>query len=381
MSSLGDESLRDADTRYREMIESVNEVVFSTDTALCFTFLNKAWERFTGYPVGTSIGQSLLAYLHPDDRLKAEAPIRAILKGDNQPSTISFRLTSRQGDIRWIQATLRPTLDDGRREAPTGLFGTLSDITARKVAELTLKNLNQELEIRVRQRTAELEASNRELEAFSYSVSHDLRSPLRAIDGFARILEEELGERLDPGSREHLERIRLAAGRMAYLIDKLIELARLSRHMLRKETVNLSDLAIQVIEDLRREHPERQVDVEIMRDLTATADPTLMHNVLDNLLRNAWKFTARQPVARIGFHAAMHGGERIFTVSDDGVGFDMAFSKQLFRAFHRLHDIAEFPGSGIGLANVQRVIQRHGGEIWAESAPGKGAAFHFTLDG
>lgn len=380
MPTSGDEPLRDHDMRYREMIESVNEVVFSTDASLCFTFLNKAWERYTGHPVGTAIGQSLLAYLHPDDRQQAEMPIRAVLSGQNDHVPISFRLTSNQGEIRWIQATLRPVLDNGRAAAPTGLFGTLNDITARKVAELTLKNLNQELEARVKLRTAELETSNRELEAFSYSVSHDLRAPLRAIDGFARILEDELSGRLDPNSREHLERIRQAAGRMAYLIDKLIELARLSRHTLRKETVDLSRIAIQVIDDLRRESPERQVEVEITRELTVTADHTLMQIVLDNLLRNAWKFTARQTFARITFHASITEGERVFTVRDNGIGFDMAFSKQLFRAFHRLHDLAEFPGSGIGLANVQRIIHRHGGKVWAESAPGKGAAFHFTLE-
>jgi len=167
---------------------------------------------------------------------------------------------------------------------------------------------------------------------------------------------------------------------MAYLIDSLIELARLSRHTVHKETVNLSDLALQIFEELRAEDPSRKVDVEITRDLTVTADKTLMRVVLENLIRNAWKFSARNKNARVSFHADRTDDRRIFCVSDNGVGFDMAFATHLFRAFHRLHDNAEFSGSGIGLANVQRIIHRHGGQIWAKSAPDQGASFYFTLD-
>jgi hypothetical protein len=263
--------------------------------------------------------------------------------------------------------------------APHGLAGTLDDITARRVAEMTLRNINQELEARVKLRTAELEASNRELEGFSYSVSHDLRAPLRAIDGFARILEEELDDQLDENARGHIERIRKASTRMAHLIDDLIELARLTRQSLHRETFDLSEIALQIVEELRAEEPERKVEVEITTDLMVTADRTLMRVVLENLLHNAWKFSSRKEIAHISFSAERERERRVFCVSDDGAGFDMAFAGNLFRPFHRLHGSAEFPGSGIGLANVQRIIQRHGGRIWAESEPGKGAKFCFTL--
>lgn len=381
MPTPAEVALHECEARYRGMLDLIGEVVFRTDGALRFTYLNQTWERLTGHRVGTSTGQSLLAYLHPDDRQQTETLIQEVMAGKREGFATPLRLTSRQGEIRWIQATARPIPGPEPASRPIGLYGTLDDITSRKVAELTLRNINHDLEARVRLRTAELETSNRELEAFSYSVSHDLRAPLRSIDGFARILEEELGDRLDPTSRTHLERIRQAAGRMAYLIDSLIELARLSRHALRRETVNLSDLAVQIADDLKREEPDRVAEVEITRDLTVTADRTLLYVALENLLRNAWKFTSQCAVARIGFHADLDADDRrIFIVSDNGVGFDMAFAKQLFRPFQRLHDPSEYPGSGIGLANVQRIIQRHGGEIWAESTPGEGTRFHFTLD-
>jgi len=372
--------LQESQARYQEVIDSVREVVFRTDERMCFTFLNRAWEVYTDLPIAECIGRSLLDFVHPDDRDATAQQMQRVLEREIDEYHGQLRLPSRHGEIRWIEATARLVRNGARTLQPGSLAGTFDDISARKVAEMTLKNVNQELESRVKMRTSELEASNRELEAFSYSVSHDLRAPLRSIHGFARILEEDLGSQLNPSSRDHLERIRNAAGRMAYLIDSLLELARLSRHTVRKETVNLSDLALQIFEELRAEDPSRKVEVEITSDLTVTADKTLMRVVLENLIRNAWKFSARSKNARISFHADRSDDKRVFYVSDNGVGFDMAFATHLFRAFHRLHDNAEFSGSGIGLANVQRIIHRHGGQIWARSAPGHGASFYFTLD-
>lgn len=372
-------ALQESQARYQDVIDSVREVVFHTDEHMCFTFLNRAWEVYTDLPVAECIGRSLLDFVHPDDREATARQMQRVLEREIEYHG-QLRLPSRHGEIRWIEATARLVRNGARTPQPGSLAGTFDDISSRKIAEMTLKNVNQELESRVRMRTSELEASNRELEAFSYSVSHDLRAPLRSIHGFARILEEDLGAQLNPASRDHLERIRNAAGRMAYLIDNLLELARLSRHTVRKETVNLSDLALQIFEELRAEDPSRKVEVEITRDLTVTADKTLMRVALENLIRNAWKFSARSNNARISFHADRSDDKRVFRVSDNGVGFDMAFSTHLFRAFHRLHDNAEFSGSGIGLANVQRIIHRHGGQIWARSAPDQGASFYFTLD-
>lgn len=228
-------------------------------------------------------------------------------------------------------------------------------------------------------RTAELEASNRELEAFSYSVSHDLRAPLRAIDGFAQIVAEDYAPRLDEIGKEYLQRIRVATQRMARLIDDLIDLARLTRQTMKREQVNLSLLVEQILGELRLEDPERQVDIHIEPNLIAAADRALMRVALDNLLRNAWKFTSRREVASIRFHAELRDRQVVYCVSDNGAGFDMNFATKLFLPFHRLHGISEFAGTGIGLATVQRVIQRHEGRVWAESTPDEGARFYFTL--
>ncbi|ANQ84850.1 sensor histidine kinase [Azoarcus olearius] len=370
-------ALQESQQRYFEVVEAVNEVIFRTDTQGRLSFINGVWRNITGYRVEQSLGKPLVDFFHPDDRGGASEQLLAVASGRLPECHFELRLRTREGEIRWIEAACRPITDAAGSRL--GIAGTLDDISSRKVAELTLKNINQELEARVRMRTSELEASNRELEAFSYSVSHDLRAPLRAIDGFARILEEELEEKLDETARSHLDRIRKATQRMAHLIDALIELARLTRQSLHKETFDISELALQVVEELRAEEPEREVEVEITRGLIVTADRTLVRVLIENLLRNAWKFSSRQAVARIAFRAERERERRVFCVADNGAGFDMAFAANLFRPFHRLHNATEFSGTGIGLATVQRIIQRHGGVIWAQSKPGEGARFYFTL--
>lgn len=365
---------------YAEVIDSIREVVFRTDRQMRFIFLNRAWETISGARVIDSIGQPFADCLHPDDRDGVMAQLARLLDGEFAEYRGQVRLRTSEGEIRWIDMTARLVGEHDHDPGKASIVGTFDDISSGKIAEMTLRNINLELEARVRMRTAELEASNRELEAFSYSVSHDLRAPLRSIDGFTRIIEEELGDRLDPGIRENLERIRSAAARMARLTDDLIELARFSRHTLRKENVDLSELALQIIDELRAQEPSRKVEIEITSDLIVTADRTLMRVVLENLLGNAWKFSSQREVARISFRADIVGGRRVFAVSDNGAGFDMAFAGNLFRAFNRMHQQGEFPGSGIGLANVHRIIERLGGQIWATAAPDRGATFHFTLD-
>jgi two-component system NtrC family sensor kinase len=225
----------------------------------------------------------------------------------------------------------------------------------------------------------ELAIANRELEAFSYSVSHDLRGPLRSIDAFTRALEEDAGDRLDDASRKHLRRVLTATGQMSDLIDALLSLSRISRAQLVRSAVDLSAIAGAVIEELRRGDPERCVEAVVGRDLACHADPKLMRVLLDNLLGNAWKFSSRRDHARVEVGAAGTGNERIYFVRDNGAGFDPANAAHLFAPFHRLHSDAEFKGTGIGLATVQRIIERHGGRIWADAAVGAGATFYFTL--
>ena len=236
------------------------------------------------------------------------------------------------------------------------------------------------LEARVVQRTQELTAANKELESFSYSVSHDLRAPLRAVDGFSQALMEDEGKRISEDGHEHLRRLRAAANRMGQLIDDLLRLSRLTRAELRREPVDLSVLAREVADGLRKGEPERDTTFDIASDLPTRGDPRLLRVVLENLLGNAWKFTSQRSGARIEFFAESHQGRPRYCVRDNGAGFDMAYAGKLFTPFQRLHRADEFPGSGIGLATVQRIIHRHGGDISAESVPGGGATFRFTLE-
>ena len=215
--------------------------------------------------------------------------------------------------------------------------------------------------------------------AFSYTVSHDLRAPVRVVDGFARILKEDYSRHLDRIGNDHLDRILSAASRMNSMIDAMLSLAQLSTQPLARQPVNLSQLAGYVLDDLRRAHPERAVTTEIEPELHVMGDPTLLRLVLDNLLSNAWKYTARTTAAHIQLSCSMQEQQRVFEVRDNGAGFDMRSADRLFGLFQRLHSANDFPGTGVGLASVQRIVRRHAGEIWAESAPGQGARFCFTI--
>jgi signal transduction histidine kinase len=217
--------------------------------------------------------------------------------------------------------------------------------------------------------------------AFSYTVTHDLRAPIRVVEGFARILKEDYGRALDRIGNDHLDRVLAAAARMNHMIDALLALANLSAQPLARQPVNLSQIAGFVLDDLRRNDPGRTVEAEVMPGLVVEGDPTLLRLVLENLLGNAWKYSARTPQPRIGFAMTVRDGRRSYTVSDNGAGFDMRNADRLFGVFQRLHSANDFPGTGVGLASVKRIVRRHGGEVWAEAEPGRGARFHFTLAG
>ncbi len=315
-------------------------------------------------------------YVHPDDTSVIAAIDEARAQG--RPDEVrEMRIIRPDGQVRHIMTRVaRIYSDDG---TPLETVGTTIDVTDSKAMEHEVRTLNAELEQRVQQRTAQLQSANEELEAFAYSVSHDLRAPLRALDGFSLALLEDYSGGLDATARDYLGRVRAASQRMGTLIDDLLGLSRVTRREMVLEDVDLSSVARRIVERLQQEQPERLVEFVIADGLRARADPGLLEVVLENLLGNAWKFTSKQKSAHVEFALDGEGGEVVYHVRDDGAGFDPTYAGKLFAPFQRLHTMSEFPGTGIGLATVQRIVHRHGGRCWAEGAPGTGATVYFTL--
>jgi signal transduction histidine kinase len=269
--------------------------------------------------------------------------------------------------------------EPGVIQLATAVGSQIGQFLQRKQAEAGLRQLNAELEERVAARTAELAAANKELEAFAYSVSHDMRAPLRTIDGFSQALLEDCSEGLGPEGQDYLQRIRSATRQMSGLIDDILRLSRVMRGELHRERINLTAMAESIGRELQQGAPERQVAFRVDPGLAAVGDERLLRVMLQNLLANAWKFTGKQPQPEVHFGAIRQGKETVFCVADNGAGFDMQYADRLFVPFQRLHTPADFEGTGIGLATVQRIVGRHGGRIWAEGQIGAGATFFFTL--
>ncbi len=320
-------------------------------------------------------GGTVLGIVAPEYREAFAALTERVIGGE--AGTLEFEIIGLKGRRRWLETHAVPMTDDDGRIA--GLIGVTRDVTERRRADAELRRLNETLERRVRERTAALEASNRELEAFSYSVSHDLRAPLRALDGFSHLLEAEYADRIDENGRDYLNRIRAASQRMGQLIDDIIDMARIGRQELKPVELDLAALASEIAESLAEQAPQRKVVWTIPARLKVEADPVLAKILLENLLRNAWKFSAERDEARIAFGSRRRDGEDVLYVSDNGAGFEQAYVDKLFQPFQRLHDTRRFPGTGIGLAIVSRIVRRHGGRAWAEGIPDHGATFYFTL--
>lgn len=356
------------------VFENVSEAILVADPTGRLVAVNPAFETMTGHARDAVLGVKVGELLDPRPAEPALSWSQLAEAGSGRREVA----VARKGGgifVGWA------TADTVRRPGGDAVYlvFVLADITERKAAEDALKRMNEVLEARVRERTASLEHANRELESFSYSVSHDLSAPLRGIDGFSRMLEADFADRLDELGREYLKRIRSNAQRMQGLIDDLLALARISRSAISRHKCPLSSIARDIATELGQQDPQRKVEWVIAPDLIEDADPNLMRIALDNLLRNAWKFTGKRAHARIEFGAMDKDEERVFFVRDNGAGFDDRYVNRLFQPFQRLHTAAEFEGTGIGLAIVDRIVRRHGGRIWAQATVGTGAAFYFTL--
>lgn len=370
------EEYRRSEQRFRSSIRyaAIGKALLNSEGRIVEA--NPALGRIVGRTAESMIGETFESLFEENDE-----SIRPHDEGRTDANGVHrvTRHLRREGDLpRQAQLTYAP-LPGSIGQDVVGLV-QVEDVTERVRAQARINALNRTLEARVQLRTRELSQANQELESFAYSVSHDLRAPLRAIDGFSRILLERYGDRLDDAGRAYLGRVRRAATRMGDLIDSILKISRVGRSELRHEPVDLSRLAAEVMEEIQADDRERRIDVRIAPGLRATGDATLLRDLLFNLLGNAWKFTREREHAVIEF-GQMPGpaGESELFVRDNGAGFEQAYAEKLFRPFQRLHAQSEFSGHGIGLASVKRIIERHGGQIRAEGHPGDGATFYFTL--
>lgn len=372
-----DLALSNSENRYRTLVSTLSTVVWVANRDWDFEDDQQSWETYTGQDSNDYRGAGWRKAFHADDLPRLE---RLITESGQSRDAFEvelrlFHAASSQYRIVSLRAVAVFDTEGEFRD----WIGTVTDIDESRRAADEIRRLNLELEARVAERTKKLEEVNRELESFSYSVSHDLRAPLRAIDGFSQAILTGFGDNVDDKMRNYLERIRAGAVRMGQLIEDLLNLSKLSRWELSRQQIDLSALARQIIDNLRERDPERKVNVSIWDNLTVNADPRQVRVALENLLGNAWKFTGKTQDARVEFGMMEEGNRQVLFVRDNGAGFDMAYANKLFGAFQRLHAMDEFPGTGIGLATVHRVITRHDGRIWCKARPGSGATFFFTL--
>ncbi len=370
-------ALQKAKDYAENLIHTANAIVVCLDINGNVQVFNNAAENITGYTFDEVKNKNWFELIVPRERYPQiwDAFTRA---GDGRlPRNMENPILTKSGDERYIVWQNNEIAENGQ------ITGTISfgiDITERKHAEEEIHKLNEELEQRVRDRTVQLEAANKELESFAYSVSHDLRAPLRGIDGWSLALSEDYNAQLDERACQYIERVRSETQRMGQLIDDLLQLSRVTRSQLQLAAVNLSALAQTVAEHQLEAFPAHNAEIFIEPGLSVMGDARLLEIALNNLFNNAFKFTGKRPQARIEFGRTVVDGRQTFFVRDNGAGFDMAYASKLFGAFQRMHKQTEFPGTGVGLATVQRIIHRHGGRIWAEAKVDQGTTFYFTMN-
>jgi PAS domain S-box-containing protein len=368
-----EESLLQESNFSRAAFDSLTALFYMYDDQGRFIRWNEYFKTITGYSDEELVRMTPLDVVLENERASLRHTMETVLATKHVSAELS--IVSKDGSVR-------PHFLTGNLiefENKQCVIGMGIDITERKQAEENLKRYHEHLEELVRERTINLEATNKELESFSYSASHDLRAPLRTIEGFSQALLEDYKDKLDIRGNDYLMRIKAATQHMALLIEDMLKLSRITRTEMNIGKVNLTRIAQSVIDELQKSQPQRHVDIRIANGLEVRADAGLMSIVLENLLCNAWKFTEKQAEAVIEFGLTAQDGKKVYFIRDNGAGFDMAFADKLFSPFQRLHSMEEYPGTGIGLATVRRIINRHGGKIRAEGQTGKGATFYFSL--
>ena len=377
---LAELSLRDSEERFRLMVEGVRDTaMLMLDPRGHVTSWNVGAERIEGWSAGEIIGRHFSVFYPPED-VKSGKPEHDLLVAEREGRFEDSGWRVRKDGSRFV-ANVVITALRGEPGLLRGFSTVTRDLTEQRHAEEGVHRAHDELERRVEERTRALTAANNELEAFSYSVSHDLRAPLRAVDGFAKLLGTRLGEAVHADVRSYVTRIREGSQRMSGLIDDMLSLSQLGRAAMRRQSVDMRAAALAVVAELERAEPERRVEVVVLDLPPAHADPGLISVVWQNLLGNAWKYGARHASTHIEVGASPRGELTVYWVKDDGAGFDMAYVGKLFGTFQRLHSETQFSGTGIGLATVRRIVRRHGGDVWAQGEVEKGATFYFTLEG
>lgn len=360
-----------SENELRKILENMQDTYYRTDTEGRVVRVSPSVESLLGYKPEEVIGTKIIdLYVHPEERQRL---YKELQDTNGKVQDFEAPLKCKDGSVIWVSTNAHYYLQDG---VVAGIEGTTRNITQLKKAQDELQRHRNELEVLVDERT-------RELEAFSYSVSHDLRAPLRTINGFGLAIEEEYSELLDEKGKDYLRRVRTSTQRMSDLIDDLLQLARISRQNISEEIVDISGIAKNIMCELSQEEPERIVTTVIASGLMVKGDSRLLEIAMRNLLKNAWKFTSKREEALIEFGATNYPGtnKTVYFVRDNGVGFDIKYMEKLFLPFQRLHKLDDFSGTGIGLAIVKRVLERHDGEVWAESVQDQGATFYFTLSG
>jgi len=371
----------DALEESRQLFQNITNVspvgIFRTRTDGYTTFVNPRWSELSGLSFEEALGFGWLNAVHPDDRHRLNSNWNNDV--DLQRESIAeYRFVKPDGSINWVMGNAVPEIKNNKI---TGFIGTITDITERKLAEKEIKNMNEVLENRVLERTKQLESANKEMEAFNYSISHDLRTPLRAIDGFANFLLEDYGTKLDAEGNRLLGVIIKNANKMGFLIDDLLAFSRLGRQEIQKSTIDMHAMAQSVYEDITSDIIKGNIEFCLHHIPETFGDPAIVRQIWVNLIGNAIKYSSKKPIRKIEIGYSYVDGENIYSVTDNGAGFDMAYYDKLFGVFQRLHTIKDFDGTGIGLAIVKLIVVRHKGRVWAEGTVGEGAVFYFTLPG